>query len=320
MSMKQRLFNLDSDHLQAAEREPDISDSAWVKTVLPTIARELEKQISGSGEKKGDESLNLAGRAAIYQLLDDILALLFPIAYGKERVEPSQLSYYLAELLNRVAAHLHRHVCEVWRYYCPAGDCTQKARQATRYVISCLPEIRQMLMSDVNAAYAGDPSAKSLDEIILSYPALEAIATYRIAHLLYELQVPIIPRILSERSHGKTGIDIHPGARIGTHFFIDHGTGVVIGETCQIGNNVKMYQGVTLGALSPFDRDGVPLKGKKRHPDIEDNVIIYANATILGGQTVIGHDSIIGGNTWITSSVPPGSVIYNANTPQKRTR
>jgi serine O-acetyltransferase len=178
-------------------------------------------------------------------------------------------------------------------------------------LIESLPRIRELLMQDIQAAFDGDPAARSLDEIVLSYPCIEAIATYRIAHMLYKLDVPIIPRILSERAHSRTGIDIHPGADIGTRFFIDHGTGVVIGETSRIGNNVKIYQGVTLGALSPFDKDGKPRKQQKRHPDIEDDVIIYANATILGGHTVIGKGAVIGGNTWITASVPAGAHIYS---------
>jgi serine O-acetyltransferase len=178
------------------------------------------------------------------------------------------------------------------------------------HLMESLPEIRELLLEDVQAAFDGDPAAQYVDEIVLSYPCIEAIATYRLAHMLYEINVPIIPRIMAERAHSRTGIDIHPGAKIGARFFIDHGTGVVIGETTVIGKNVKIYQGVTLGALSPFDKDGKPLKGEKRHPDIEDDVIIYANATILGGKTKIGKGAIIGGNTWITKSVPAGAFIY----------
>jgi serine O-acetyltransferase len=162
----------------------------------------------------------------------------------------------------------------------------------------------------VEAAYEGDPAAKNLDEIILSYPGLEAIAIYRIAHELHIQGVPLIPRIMTEFAHVRTGIDIHPGAEIGDSFFIDHGTGVVIGETCSIGNNVRIYQGVTLGALSfKKDKDGKLFKGIKRHPTIEDNVIIYAGATILGGETVIGRNSVIGGNVWLVDSVPPGTTV-----------
>ena len=175
-----------------------------------------------------------------------------------------------------------------------------------------IPEVRRLLETDISAAYEGDPAATCRMEVVMAYPGLYAVTVHRLAHELYKLKVPIIPRIMSEYAHSKTGIDIHPGATIGEHFFIDHGTGVVIGETTVIGRNVRLYQGVTLGGLS-FDKDanGVLVKGLKRHPNIEDNVVIYANATILGGGTTIGHDSEIGGNVWIKDSVPPYSRVYN---------
>jgi serine O-acetyltransferase len=176
-----------------------------------------------------------------------------------------------------------------------------------------LPEVRRVLETDAQAAYEGDPAATSRMEVAMAYPGLYAVTVHRLAHELYMLKVPIIPRIMSELAHSKTGIDIHPGATIGERFFIDHGTGVVIGETTVIGRNVKIYQGVTLGALS-FPKDettGMLMKGHKRHPDVEDNVVIYAGATILGGDTVIGHDSEIGGNVWLMESIPPYSRVYN---------
>ena len=185
------------------------------------------------------------------------------------------------------------------------SHCFKLAEKTSIALIEEIPEIRRKIQLDVKAAFNGDPAAKSNEEVVLSYPGLEAILVYRIAHFLYENGVPIIPRIMSEHVHGKTGIDIHPGATIGESFFIDHGTGVVIGETCIIGTNVKSYQGVTLGALSVKKN----LQNKKRHPTIEDDVTIYANATILGGETVIGRGSTIGGNTWVTESVAAGSVI-----------
>jgi serine O-acetyltransferase len=191
--------------------------------------------------------------------------------------------------------------------------CIDRASDITMNLVKRLPLIREMLQTDIQAAYDGDPAARTTEEILLGYPSVSALSVHRIAHVLYEYDVPIIPRIMSEYTHEKTGIDIHPGAAIGSHFFIDHGTGVVIGETCTIGNNVKLYQGVTLGAKSfPLDGKGNPIKGIKRHPDIQDNVIIYAGATILGGDTVIGHDSVIGGNVWLTHSIPPFSVVNNA--------
>lgn len=195
---------------------------------------------------------------------------------------------------------------------------TSEIELETEFIVSTvlgkLPIIRGALKQDVLAAYNGDPAAKSYAEIILSYPGLRAIAIYRIAHELYKFNVPIIPRMMSEYAHSETGIDIHPGAQICEGFFIDHGTGVVIGETCRIGNRVKIYQGVTLGAKSfSLDANGNPIKGIKRHPDIEDDVIIYAGATILGGDTVIGKNSVIGGNVWVTKSIPPYSVVVQKN-------
>ena len=193
----------------------------------------------------------------------------------------------------------------------------RQAEEIADDVIGHIPEIRRLLSGDIQAAYDGDPAANSVEEVILSYPAILAVATHRIAHLLYRREVPLIPRIMSEYAHGITGIDINPGARIGKNFFIDHGTGTVIGETTVIGDNVKLYQGVTLGALSfPRDEKGKIVKGRKRHPTIEDNVVIYAGATILGGGTVIGRNSVIGGNVWITSSVPPNTKVI-ANLPEQ---
>ncbi|MEW5816311.1 MAG: serine O-acetyltransferase EpsC, partial [Spirochaetota bacterium] len=234
---------------------------------------------------------------------------------SKEKIAKKELSLYLSDMISHVSYKFLKALKDVFHYKCTENncetcDCDERAQSALRHLLQALPEIRKMLIKDIKAAYAGDPAATSLEEIVLSYPYIEAIASHRIAHILYQEKVPIIPRIMSERSHSLTGIDIHPGAEIGEGFFIDHGTGVVIGETCRIGKNVKLYQGVTLGALSPFDKEGKPKKGQKRHPTIEDDVIIYANATILGGSTVIGKGAIIGGNTWIVKSIPPGAKVY----------
>jgi serine O-acetyltransferase len=191
------------------------------------------------------------------------------------------------------------------------GDSAARATSIVQRLFDELPAIRALLQTDVEAAYEGDPAATTRDEIILSYPFLEAIATQRVAHLLYRAEVPLIPRMMTEWAHAKTGIDIHPGASIGSHFFIDHGTGVVIGETCRIGAHVKLYHGVTLGARSfAKDEQGRIKKGGKRHPDVEDHVTIYPNATVLGGETVIGRNSTIGGNVFIMHSVPPNSLVY----------
>ena len=189
-------------------------------------------------------------------------------------------------------------------------DLDALAQQKTIEFLRRLPDVRQVLDQDAHAAFEGDPAAKSQHEIIFCYPGLEAVATYRLAHELFLLGVPLIPRMMTENAHSRTGIDIHPGARIGPAFFIDHGTGVVIGETCDIGTNVKLYQGVTLGALSfPRDAAGNIIRGMKRHPTLEDDVVVYANATILGGDTVIGHHAVVGSSVWLTQSVAPYTVV-----------
>ena len=194
-----------------------------------------------------------------------------------------------------------------------SGDSDLDPESCADHFLEQIPIIYRMLTKDITALYEGDPAASSREEVILAYPGFFAIVVYRIALVLYEMRVPIIPRIMTEFVHQKTGIDIHAGATIGEYFFIDHGTGIVIGETTVIGDHVKLYQGVTLGAKSfELDADGNPVKGIKRHPNIEDNVVIYAGATILGGDVTVGHDSVIGGNVWLLSSVPPYTKVYNA--------
>ena len=223
------------------------------------------------------------------------LAALHPCVYGDLTARGA---------VGEIAADLQKEVALL----CPGRD----AKEIVDEFLAALPEVRRLVDTDVQAAYDGDPAATSRMEVVMAYPGLYAVTIHRLAHVLYKLTVPIVPRVMSELAHSKTGIDIHPGATIGERFFIDHGTGVVIGETTIIGRNVRLYQGVTLGGLS-FDKDstGALVKGLKRHPNIEDNVVIYANATILGGDTTIGHDSEIGGNVWIKESVPPYSRVYN---------
>ena len=223
------------------------------------------------------------------------MAFLHPCVYGELNSKGA---------LGEIAADLEREIALI----CPGRD----AKEIVSAFVATLPEVRRLVQTDVDAAYDGDPAATSRMEVVMAYPGLYAVTVHRLAHELYRLKVPVIPRIMSELAHSRTGIDIHPGATIGERFFIDHGTGVVIGETTVIGRNVRLYQGVTLGGLS-FDKDasGALVKGLKRHPNIEDNVVIYANATILGGETTIGHDSEIGGNVWIKDSVPPNSRVYN---------
>ena len=231
-------------------------------------------------------------------ILDRCLAVLHPCLHGFTGETPEAS-------MNAVRAELEDIVS------CLMPDADSKAVVAD--FIARIPSIRRTLESDVQAAYEGDPAATSRMEVVVSYPGLYAVTVHRLAHELYLQKVPILPRVMSEIAHSKTGIDIHPGATIGEGFFIDHGTGVVIGETTVIGRNVKLYQGVTLGALSfPKDKKtGILMKGHKRHPNVEDNVVIYAGATILGGDTVIGHDSEIGGNVWLMESNPPHSRVYN---------
>ncbi len=224
------------------------------------------------------------------------LALLHPCVYGELGSK---------DLAAEIAAALEKEVAMLM----PGKD----AKALVAQFAARLPEVKRLVETDVQAAYEGDPAATSPMEVVMAYPGLYAVTIHRLAHELYNLKVPIIPRIMSELAHSKTGIDIHPGATIGERFFIDHGTGVVIGETTVIGKNVKLYQGVTLGAKS-FQKDpetGALVKGIKRHPNVEDNVVIYAGATILGGDTTIGHDSEIGGSVWLIGSVPPNSRVYN---------
>ena len=231
----------------------------------------------------------------IAHIVNHGLAALHPCVYGDLTARGA---------VGEIAADLQKEIALL----CPGRD----AKEIVDDFVVALPEVRRLVETDVQAAYDGDPAATSRMEVVMAYPGLYAVTIHRLAHVLYKLKVPIIPRVMSELAHSKTGIDIHPGATIGERFFIDHGTGVVIGETTVIGRNVRLYQGVTLGGLS-FDKDasGALVKGLKRHPNIEDNVVIYANATILGGDTTIGHDSEIGGNVWIKESVPPNSRVYN---------
>ena len=250
-------------------------------------------------------------RENVISVLKDLETVIFPGFHQAENVSESNIRYTTGEKLNRILRNLSAETEKALVYSnrekcgceCEGTECRELAAKISEELINEIPKIRKLAVKDAMAALSGDPAAKSIEEIILSYPGPEAILVYRIAHFLHEKCVPIIPRVMSEYIHGKTGIDIHPGATIGESFFIDHGTGVVVGETCIIGNNVKLYQGVTLGALSVKKS----MSGKKRHPTIEDDVTIYSGATILGGETVIGKGSIVGGNVWLTESVPAGS-------------
>jgi serine O-acetyltransferase len=281
---------------------------------LEKLVDEITETYRGDSGINFIDAANLPVRGQIIEVLGWLFEVLFPGHTGNKAVTKSNVRFIVGDLLSQIYVALMEQVNRAYQYQCRINncrhcDCGSMAEKVTEELLAELPRIRQRLKGDVHAAYEGDPAAKSYEEIVMSYPCITAIATYRIAHELWIRQVPLIPRIMSECAHARTGIDIHPGAKIGSHFFIDHGTGVVIGETAVIGNNVKIYQGTTLGALS-FRRDerGRIIKGGKRHPTIEDGVTIYAEATILGDVT-IGKGAVIGGNTWIKESVPPGVTV-----------
>lgn len=252
---------------------------------------------------------NLPSKRAIAGLCDDLLHLMFPGFFSEEALGSEELEMMTNELVASVRQRLSVEVRRSLRLKngSAAHDNTGEANEIVCHFLRQLPDVRKLLKTDVQAAFDGDPAAQSFEEIILAYPGLEAIAIQRMAHLLYNASVPLLPRMMTEWAHGRTGIDIHPGARLGQYFFIDHGTGVVIGETCEIGEWVKLYQGVGLVAKSLAAGQG--LKGKKRHPTIEDHVTIYAGATIVGGDTVVGARSTIGANVFLMESVAP-DMIY----------
>jgi serine O-acetyltransferase len=256
----------------------------------------------------------LPSRDSVNEILRDLLEILYP-GYGRrQNLHIGNIAYYVGELIDALHDKLTQQIARALRHeLCsesPHVDFEAMAQQKAIALLRKLPDIRGVLELDVQAAFEGDPAAKGPMEIIFCYPGLEAITIYRVAHEMLHLGVPFIPRMMTEYAHSKTGIDIHPGATIGTGFFIDHGTGVVIGETCEIGTNVKLYQGVTLGALSfPRDADGHLVRGTKRHPTLENDVVVYANATILGGDTTVGHHSVVGSSVWLTHTVPPYTVV-----------
>lgn len=292
-----------------------------IDNVMPEISSRLAQCWECPAGANTEQGMNLAGQLAVQQVLNQLISILFPGCHAREPIPDGNLRSFVHDGLRRASITLREQVKRAFEYQCSVerktkckscGACSEKTDAAMSQLIRALPETQMTLQRDIVAAYEGDPAAKSTMEVVMSYPGMYAIVVHRLAHILYQKGVPLIPRIMSEFAHSRTGIDIHPGARIGPGFFIDHGTGVVIGETCVIGENVKLYQGVTLGALS-FEKDqyGRPVKGIKRHPDVGDNVVIYAGATILGGETRIGSNSEIGGNVWLTHSVPPNSKVYN---------
>lgn len=258
-----------------------------------------------------ESGCSLPNRAEIIEIIRQLRNIIFPGYFSQDTMLDIEPDYYVGYCLNQIYDMLKRQICIALSYEKKKRgekiDFSSRAEAICDRFFKELPNVQELLLKDLKAGFDGDPAAKSKEEIIFSYPGLFAIYVYRMAHIFYEEDVPFIPRIMSEYAHGKTGIDINPGAQIGEYFFIDHGTGIVIGETTVIGDHVKLYQGVTLGALST--RKGQELSGTKRHPTIQGHVTIYANSTVLGGTTVIGEHTIIGGNTFITESIPPYSKV-----------
>jgi len=278
------------------------------------LVGEITRTYEGDSGINFINASNLPVRSGILEILDSLFEVIFPGYTGRRTVTKSNIDFIIGDILWQIYTELSDQIERAYKYQCRIKkckdcDCRTMAESVTQHLLAQFPKIRELLKGDVGAAFDGDPAAKSYEEIVIGYPCIIAIATYRIAHELYLKQVPLIPRIMTECAHTRTGIDIHPGAKIGRNFFIDHGTGVVIGETTIIGDNVKIYQGATLGALSfPKDKRGRIIKGGKRHPTIEDNVTIYAEATILGDVT-IGKGAVIGGNVWIKEPVPAGVTV-----------
>ncbi len=284
--------------------------------ILHKVVNELSSQ--ESYEKvmhRSHHDMPMPSVEVLSEVVDKLRSIIFPGYFGSSELKPETIKYYTGAILDQIYRILSEQVMRGLCFECyPAkynscSECQRRSEEIVSKFILRLPDIRRMLSTDVEAAYLGDPAAKSHGETIFCYPSIYALTNHRISHELYKLGVPLIPRIISEMAHSKTGIDIHPGASIGEYFFMDHGTGIVIGETSIIGKNVRIYQGVTLGAKSfPLDEHGNPIKGIPRHPIVEDDVIIYSGATILGRIT-IGKCSVIGGNVWITRNVPPYSKV-----------
>ncbi|NTW07201.1 MAG: serine acetyltransferase, partial [Syntrophaceae bacterium] len=301
-----------SDRKQCKENIKSVTHS---RKDIPAIVDKLVSSCNHEGCFDHVSAEPIPYRDAIIDIMRRTNRILYPGFFIRTRLDQTNVEYYLGqevtglfEVLSEQIILAIRHDC--LRHNLPCVKCEELGHEITVKFLQHLPELRKALAKDILAAYEGDPAAKGYDEIIFSYPGLRAITVYRIAHLLHSLNVPLIPRIMSEYAHSRTGIDIHPAADIGESFFIDHGTGVVIGETVTIGKNVRIYQGVTLGALSLSKAECKRLRNKKRHPTLEDEVIIYANATILGGETVVGARSVIGGNVWLTHSVPPDTEVF----------
>jgi len=299
------------------ETKPAAVDEVALGPVVDELCRSAGSTFAPNGR------VTLPSRQAVLRVVEDLRAVLFPGYFGTSDLHDESLHYFVGATLARALSALEEQICRGFAFtdrheLATCRHCCDAAAAITRSFLAQLPEIRRLCATDVEAAYEGDPALKSRDEAIFAYPGIFAVTNQRIAHALHVLGVPLIPRIITEHAHTVTGIDIHPGARIGEKFFIDHGTGVVIGETAVIGRNVRLYQGVTLGAKSfPLDAQGKPIKGIDRHPIVEDDVVVYSGATILGRITV-GKGSSIGGNVWVTQSVAPNSRVTQAEAREVR--
>jgi len=292
-----------------------LEPSESFKGQIPRIVEAIVESCREEGTIDHVDGASIPYLESVIELIMNLRDLLFPGYFDNQEIDRDSLSYHIGSEVNLIFEKLSNQIAKAIRHEClrteiVCSHCLERGQAEAICFLRKIPRLRKLLAGDVRAAYDGDPAARSLDDIVFSYPAIMAITTHRVAHELFIRSIPLLPRMMTEYAHNVTGIDIHPGATIGEHFFIDHGTGVVIGETTEIGNNVRIYQGVTLGAHSFLkDPNGSLRRGYKRHPTIEDDVIIYSGATILGGETVIGAGSIIGGNVWLTHSVPPGSHV-----------
>ncbi|MCL2669525.1 MAG: serine O-acetyltransferase [Syntrophaceae bacterium] len=308
------MSNANIKTLQEKGKNPDDDFSEIVE------ALSSRKNGTLAGIRKRLQGQALPSRQAIGDIIEAIRTILFPGYFGFSELKEESLRFHVGAKLDHLRRKLQEQIKRGLCFSCEEGPgcltiCDEKAHELTDEFLRRLPEVQRLLSLDVVASYEGDPAAANPDEVIFCYPGLLAVTNYRLAHGLHQLGVPIIPRMITEAAHSATGIDINPGATIGERFFIDHGTGVVIGETCIIGNRVRIYQGVTLGAKSfQLDESGNPVRGIERHPIVEDDVTIYSGATILGRIT-IGRESVIGGNVWLVHSVPPGSRITQAQGP-----
>ncbi|MBI1247442.1 serine acetyltransferase [bacterium] len=300
-----------------------MASDARLKEDLPTLTDRIVSTYQKIGKINHLGHCPLPNHDVVIEIIEDLKEIIYPGYQRREGLHMGNITYHVGDLIDGLHDKMTNQIARALRHDervngkasdpCDPTEETDydaKGQAMAIEFLNRIPELREILATDVQAAFDGDPACTNLDEVIFCYPGLEAITVYRVANTLYRLGVPFIPRIMTEWAHKQTGIDIHPGATIGSYFFIDHGTGVVIGQTCEIGKHVKLYQGVTLGALSfDTDNEGNLVRGMKRHPTIEDHVVIYANATVLGGRTVVGNHSVIGSSVWLTKSVDPNTTV-----------